>query len=125
MARTASPALSGFGARLAESRKRAGYSAAELSRLLGVNAHTVSAWEKGQSEPRSNRLLMLAGILGVSAGWLIEGDGGTLPAEARRPGEMVELRLRLENARRMVENASELLVSAEEALNSLERKIGA
>lgn len=123
MAPKASPSLTGFGARLAESRKRAGYSAAELSRLLGVNAHTVSAWEKGQSEPRSNRLLMLAGVLGVSAGWLIEGDGGTLSAEARRPGEIAELRLRLENARRMVENASELLGSAEDALEALERKV--
>jgi len=123
MAPKASPSLTGFGERLAESRKRAGYSAAELSRLLGVNAHTVSAWEKGQSEPRSNRLLMLAGVLGVSAGWLLEGDGGSLPAEARRPGEIAELRLRLENARRMVENVSELLGSAEDALEALERKV--
>lgn len=123
MARTASPALSGFGARLAAARKRAGYSAAELSRLLGVNAHTVSAWEKGQSEPRSNRLLTLAGVLGVSAGWLIEGDSGTLPADARRPGEIAELRLRLENAHRMMESAAELLGSAEVALEALERKI--
>jgi len=123
MARNASPSLTGFGARLAESRKRAGYSAAELSRLLGINAHTVSAWEKGQSEPRSNRLLMVAGVLGVSAGWLIEGDGGTLPSGARRPGEMAELRLRLENARRTLESLSDMLESAEEALEALERKI--
>lgn len=125
MANNASPSLSGFGARLAEARKRAGYSAAQLSRLLGVNAHTVSAWEKGQSEPRSNRLLMLAGVLGVSAGWLIEGDGGTLSTEARRPGEVAELRLRLENARRTIESLSDMLASAETALDALERKIDA
>lgn len=47
----------------------------DLSSRLGVLPRTVANWEADRSEPRGNRLAMLAGVLGVSMNWLITGNG--------------------------------------------------
>ncbi len=64
-----------FGDRLAAAREQAKLSQAGLAKRLGVKASTVRKWEDDLAEPRANRLSMLAGVLGVSLGWLITGDG--------------------------------------------------
>ncbi len=53
------------GARLAEFRKRAGYSQAELGRRIGVPQGVVAFWELTDKPPRSNVLLKLAEVLRV------------------------------------------------------------
>lgn len=67
-----------FGDRLAGAREAAGLSQADLARRLGVKVKSIRAWENDQSEPRANKLQMLAGILGVSIMWLLTGDGDGL-----------------------------------------------
>jgi ribosome-binding protein aMBF1 (putative translation factor) len=61
-----------FGDRMTGAREAAGLSQAELAKRLGVKVKTIRAWENDRSEPRANRLQMLAGILGVSIMWLAE-----------------------------------------------------
>ena len=51
-----------------------GLSRRQVSRLLGVKASTVANWERDRTEPRSNKLLTLAGILNVSMTWLLIGE---------------------------------------------------
>jgi ribosome-binding protein aMBF1 (putative translation factor) len=63
------------GDRIAAAREAAGLSQAELSRRLGVRLATVRSWEDDQSDPRANRMQMLAGMLGVSLVWLLSGQG--------------------------------------------------
>jgi HTH-type transcriptional regulator, cell division transcriptional repressor len=72
-----------FGDRLAGAREAAGMTQAELARRLGVKLKTVTAWENDVSEPRANKLQMVAGLLNVSIKWLLtgEGDGVEEPAE--------------------------------------------
>lgn len=72
-----------FGDRMAGARDAAGMSQAQLAKRLGVRKSTVLAWEEDRSEPRANRLVMLAGMLNVSVMWLItgEGDGLTGPVD--------------------------------------------
>jgi len=67
-----------FGDRLAAAREGTGATVQEIARKLGVKTQTLMAWEDDRSEPRSNRLQMLCGILNVSLVWLLtgEGDGG-------------------------------------------------
>ncbi|WP_138469041.1 helix-turn-helix transcriptional regulator [Poseidonocella sp. HB161398] len=64
-----------FGDRLAAARERMGLPRAELARRLGVKAATVQAWEDDIAEPRANRLQMAAGLMNVSLGWLLTGEG--------------------------------------------------
>lgn len=87
-----SDASATFGDRLAAAREAAGMSQAELARRLGVKLKTVTGWENDTSEPRANRLQMLAGMLSVSIRWLLTGEGeglaepgeaAAVPAEAR------------------------------------------
>lgn len=76
-----------FGDRLAAAREAAGMSQAQLARRLGIKAGTVRSWEEDLSEPRANRLSMMAGVLNVSMMWLLMGEGEGLDA----PGEEMPL----------------------------------
>ncbi|MFW5654813.1 MAG: helix-turn-helix domain-containing protein [Roseicyclus sp.] len=67
-----------FGDRMTGAREAAGLSQAELARRLGVKVKTIRAWENDMAEPRANRLQMLAGLLGVSIMWLLNGEGDGL-----------------------------------------------
>jgi len=63
------------GGRISRAREAGGYSLAQLARRLGVKTATLKMWETDRSEPRSNRLAMLAGFLNVSPTWLLIGRG--------------------------------------------------
>ncbi|MEM7721626.1 MAG: helix-turn-helix domain-containing protein [Pseudomonadota bacterium] len=67
-----------FGDRMTGAREAAGLSQGELAKRLGVKVKTIRAWENDQSEPRANKLQMLAGLLGVSIMWMLSGDGDGL-----------------------------------------------
>ena len=69
------PDMATFGDRLAAAREQAGLKQSELARKLGVRTNTLKSWEEDLSEPRANRLSMLAGLLNVSVTWLINGQG--------------------------------------------------
>ena len=75
-----SPEAATFGDRLAAARDSAKMTQAELARHLGIKASTLKSWEQDLSEPRANRLSMMAGILNVSMMWLLNGEGEGLDA---------------------------------------------
>lgn len=70
-----SPEVATFGDRVAAAREAAGMEQAQLAKRLGVRQSTLRGWEDDISEPRANRLSMLAGLLNVSMMWLINGEG--------------------------------------------------
>ena len=72
------------GARIKEARERAGLTPGELGAQLGVFDDTVLAWEAGRLATRSNVLVRVAGVLGVSLSWLVMGHG-VGPADDERP----------------------------------------
>ncbi len=67
-----------FGDRMAGAREAIDMTQEDLAKRLGVKTKTIRAWENDQSEPRANRLQMLAGMLGVSIMWLLNGQGDGL-----------------------------------------------
>ncbi|SLN52921.1 transcriptional repressor DicA [Roseovarius litorisediminis] len=69
------PDATTFGDRVAGAREHAGMSQSDLAQRLGVKLKTLKAWEDDQSEPRANKLSMMAGLLNVSFRWLITGEG--------------------------------------------------
>ncbi len=64
-----------FGDRVAAARRAASLTQENLSRKLGIKLKTLRAWEEDMSEPRANKLQMLAGVLNVSIIWLLTGEG--------------------------------------------------
>ncbi|MDF3413096.1 helix-turn-helix transcriptional regulator [Sulfitobacter sp. M57] len=84
-----SPEAATFGDRVAAARERAGMTQGVLAKRLGVKLATLRAWEEDRSEPRANRLSILAGLLNVSMMWLInsEGEGIDAPQDAEAVGE--------------------------------------
>lgn len=78
-----------FGDRLAAARGAAGMTQGQFARRLGVKLSTVKGWEDDLSEPRANKLQMMAGLLNVSVGWLLIGEGEGVeeaPEEETVPG---------------------------------------
>ena len=64
-----------FGDRLVAAREKSNLSQQDLAERLGVKNSTIKSWENDNSEPRANRLSMLAGLLNVSITWLISAEG--------------------------------------------------
>ncbi|WP_299623417.1 helix-turn-helix domain-containing protein [uncultured Tateyamaria sp.] len=79
-----SPEASTFGDRVAGAREQAGMTQKQLAKRLGVRLATLKSWEEDLSEPRANRLSIMAGLLNVSMMWLMngEGEGVEAPFEA-------------------------------------------
>ncbi len=106
------PDAATFGDRVAAARDAAGMSQAVLARRLGVRLATLRNWENDMSEPRANRLSILAGLLNVSMMWLINGEGegldgnegaGVLPSDAAELlSEMRSLRVELSQSAKHV-----------------------
>lgn len=69
-----------LGDRVAAGREQAGMTQSQLAKRIGVKVSTLRGWENDLSEPRANRLSMLAGILNVSVMWLLTGEGDGVSA---------------------------------------------
>ncbi|WP_170325398.1 helix-turn-helix domain-containing protein [Ruegeria arenilitoris] len=80
-----------FGDRLAGAREAAGMTQSQLARRLGVKKATIAAWENDLSEPRANRLSMMAGMINVSIMWLLTGEGEGMEAPAEEGKGDLEL----------------------------------
>jgi len=64
-----------IGGRIGRAREACGLSVAQAARRLGVKTATWQGWENDRSEPRSNKLTLIAGSLGVTPTWLLTGFG--------------------------------------------------
>ncbi len=64
-----------FGDRIVAAREALGMDAPQLAKRLGIKKETLNNWEDDRSEPRANKLQMLAGVLNVSIIWLMSGQG--------------------------------------------------
>lgn len=89
-----------LGDRLAVAREASGMTQSKLAQRLGVGAKTMRDWENDASEPRANRLQMLAALLGVSLRWLLTGEGNDVaPPDADKPAEDPQLKATLAELR--------------------------
>jgi len=103
-----SPDLDTMGGRLSRARDAIGLSTAQLARRLGVQTATIQAWETDRSQPRANRLSMLAGVLNISPSWLLYGVG-TAPAEDTRSEMVRSLETQLDRLKRLQEETAEII----------------
>ena len=73
-----------LGGRLLCARESAGLSLKTAAERLGVAPSSLRNWECDRAEPTVERLVRLAGILGVRPFWLISGDCEESCAETGR-----------------------------------------
>lgn len=59
-----------------EARQRAGLSARDVAKIMGVTETAVFYWESGQHAPVATKLPKLARLYGVSIDELLEGRNG-------------------------------------------------
>ncbi len=64
-----------LGGRITQLRVDGGFDSFDLSKQLGVKFETYESWELDRSEPRINKLVALAAILGVSPTYLLAEEG--------------------------------------------------
>ncbi|MBE1284361.1 MAG: helix-turn-helix domain-containing protein [Rhodobacteraceae bacterium] len=112
------PEAATFGDRVAAAREAMSMTQALLARRLGVKKATVVGWEQDLSEPRANKLSMMAGLLNVSIKWLLtgEGEGVEAPSETEMPNDMKDILTELRGLR------GEMRANAERAAR-LEKKL--
>ena len=109
-----------FGDRLAGAREAAHLTQEALARRLGVKVLTIRNWEDDHSEPRANKLQMLSGMLNVSMGWLLtgEGEGIESPVEATN-GDVLKALADLSRMRAQTMALSQDMGHLEKRLRSL------
>jgi len=119
--------VSTLGERISVARERAGLTQNDLAKALAIKSGMLENWENDAAEPRAQRMTMLGGILGVSAGWLLYGMGEGVPA----PSEEVSteefsderlaqmLMVELQDAQEMQKKIAKRMVRIEEALGAL------
>ncbi len=108
-----------FGDRVAGARDALGIGQPELARRLGIKVKTLRDWENDLAEPRANKLQMLAGVLGVSLMWLLngEGDGIDAPVEgADTPEAIRDLLLELRALHAEMDRSADRLARVEKRL---------
>ena len=117
------PEAATFGDRIAAAREAAGMGQEKLARRLGVKLKTLQGWENDLSEPRANRLQMLAGLLNVSMGWLLTGEGEGLPAPddatSVLPADVNEALLEIRALKTQIQTAGDQLGRLEKTLRLL------
>ncbi len=110
--------LDTLGERIAHARERTGLSTAQLARRLGVKSRTLANWERDETEPRANRLVMLAQLVGVAPAWFFEGQEDYAPDETAPA--LAQIKEQLEQAKRAVENLSQIVETIETMINQRE-----
>ncbi|MEM8877061.1 MAG: helix-turn-helix domain-containing protein [Pseudomonadota bacterium] len=108
-----------MGGRIAQARDTLDLTTAQLARRMGVKTSTLAQWEADRSEPRANRLVMLAGLLNVSPAWLLMGRGEAPSADA--DGALLHMtRNELSN---LQVDARSLMERIERALDRIDRAL--
>lgn len=108
-----------FGDRLAAAREAQGMTQKALARRLGTSLKTVEKWEQDISEPRANKLQMLAGLLNVSISWLLTGEGqGVEPEVAETDAEISQLLAEMRILRTEMMRSAERMGRLEKRLKS-------
>jgi transcriptional regulator with XRE-family HTH domain len=109
-----------LGGRLQEARERQGLTVSETAKLSGVQSKTIKNWELDRSEPRSNKLVHLAGVLGVSMSYLLDGQTGDGPLPQKTKADVIGLIAELEERS---EALSRDIARAAEDIHALNRDL--
>ena len=113
-----------LGERIERARSAKGLSSSQLARRVGIASKTLAHWEADRSEPRANKLAMLAGMLDVPVVWLLAGEevGGDIDLEVE-VDETASLAAKADALIRMHEKLTVLLFELSSDINRLQGQI--
>jgi HTH-type transcriptional regulator, cell division transcriptional repressor len=118
---TSGPTLGG---RIQLAREMRGLSAAQLARRAGILLKTLGNWESDRSEPRANKLQMLAGVLSVPPMWLLGGAAsGMAPEFGPDLEETADLASKVDRLIKLHERMSTLLFEVQSEISRLQTEI--
>lgn len=104
-----------LGERIKVARKSAGLTAEDFAKRMGVTSKTVRGWEKARRVPRANQIVMMAGMLNVTAPWLLEGREHEF-MEQDNDEDVVRSKIAI--ARQKIAELSEVLIDLEKRLDA-------
>ena len=107
--------------RIVRAREAAGMSTNELAERIGVTRKTMETWETDRAEPRSDKLNMLAGLMGVSPTWLLYGRGGA-PQESLGTSDISKIEDQLARLQELHDQTGDMIKGIESALKRIEIK---
>ncbi len=108
-----------LGNRIKQARDIKNYSITQLSRRLAVAPTTLKKWEAGRSDPRTNKLNMLAGVLGVSMQWLLEGGDDDPVNHSDDTPLTILISQKLERAHKLQQELSDILFELDQDVANL------
>ncbi len=113
-----------MGSRIGQARTAQGMSLRQLATRVGVKPTTVENWERGRSEPRANKLLMLAGILNVPVLRLLDNENESAGTSegSEAAGDLQRVHQKLERAMALQAELSALLNEATVELATLHKR---
>ncbi|WP_305987141.1 helix-turn-helix domain-containing protein [Roseibium sp. MMSF_3544] len=106
-----------LGERICKARDASGLSTAQLARRLGIKTATLQSWESDRSEPRSNKLVLLAGVLNVSPTWLLVGRGTPPVAEENLSADLDSMKVALDRIQRQAQALADEIEQLQERLS--------
>lgn len=112
-----------IGGRIRQARSEAGLSQRQLATRIAVTNKTLENWEEDRSEPRANKLVMMAGVLNIPSTWLLTGDA---PKEMKRGFDFQEtmgISQKLERAMAMQVAISSLLEEVSSDVSRLQNEL--
>ena len=113
-----------LGGRITSAREAAGYTSDQLARRVGVMQETMENWEADRDEPRANKLVTLAGVLGVSVMWLSIGENAEGENEQSYDFEETRaLKQKLESLLALHEQASKMIFELQADILKLQARI--
>jgi HTH-type transcriptional regulator, cell division transcriptional repressor len=109
-----------LGGRITHARDLANLTVEDAASRIGVTTETLSEWETDRSEPRANKIMTLAGVLGVSPAWLISGTGDA-PQSQGMSVAVDEMKGEINRLRELAQQIATSVESLESRLETLTR----
>ena len=109
-----------LGERITKARADLAIDSADLARRIGVREETLNKWESGQSEPRTNKLLQLAGLLEVSLMWLMTGVAGEQEGRSHEFDRLTNLNRKIDRILALQHETTRLLSEVAEEVAFLQ-----
>ncbi len=107
-----------LGERICKARDASSLSTAQLARRLGIKTSTLQSWESDRSEPRSNKLVLLAGVLNVSPTWLLVGRGTPPISDDGPTADLDSMRVALDRIQRQAQALADEITVLQERLDA-------
>jgi len=112
-----------LGGRIDSARTAQGLTSSQLASRLGVLTKTIRNWQSDRSEPRTNKLVTLAGVLNVSVMWLMTGTDPDVEKEIDNSYETASLSSKMERLLSLHQQASVMILEIQGEVNQLQNQI--